>query len=147
MTNFARIINDVAVDVSTDPAHCFHPDIAAQFEPVPDEVQPGWIRKDGQWSAPAPTPQPEPEPEPVPVYPKVTPVEFKMLFTSAERIAIKEARATDPVIDDYFDIVEDPRLQVVDLGLHSVQEGIRYLQAIGILTEDRVSQILAGTIL
>ena len=143
MTNYARIINDVAVDVSTDPTNQFHPDIAAQFEPVPDEVQAGWIRKDGQWSAPAPAP----EPEPAPVYPKVSPVEFKMLFTSAERIAIKEARATDPVVDDYFDIVEDPRLQVVDLGLHSVQEGIHYLQTIGILTEDRVSQILAGTIL
>lgn len=143
MTNFARIINDVAVDVCADPANSFHPDIAAQFEPVPDEVQSGWIRKDGQWSAPAPAPQPEP----VPVYPKVTPVEFRMLFTSAERIAIKEARATDPVVDDFYDIVEDPRLQVVDLGLHSVQEGINYLQTIGILTEDRVSQILAGTIL
>lgn len=143
MTNYARIINDVAVDVCTDPANCFHPDIAREFVAVPDEVQPGWIRKDGQWSAPAPAPRPEP----VPVYPTVTPVEFKMLFASAERIAIKEARTTDPVVDDYFDIVEDPRLQVVDLGLHSVQEGIRYLQTIGILTEDRVGQILAGTIL
>lgn len=143
MTNFARIINDVAVDASTDPTNQFHPDIAAQFEPVPDEVRHGWIRKGGQWSAPASAPQPEP----VPVYPKVTPVEFKMLFTSGERIAIKEARTTDPVIDDYFDIVEGPRLQVVDLGLHSVQEGIHYLQSTGILTDDRVSQILAGTIL
>lgn len=143
MTNYARTINEVAVDVCTDPANCFHPDIAREFVVVPDEVQAGWIRKDGQWSAPAPAPQPEP----VPVYPKVTPVEFKMLFTSAERIAIKEARTTDPVIDDYFDIVEDPRPQVVDLGLHSVQEGIHYLQTTGILTEDRVSQILAGTIL
>lgn len=143
MANFARVINNVAVDVSTDPTNQFHPDIAREFVAVPDEVQSGWIRKDGQWSAPAPAPQPEP----IPVYPKVTPVEFKMLFASAERIAIKEARVTDPVIDDYFDIVEDPRLQVVDLGLHSVQEGIQYLQAIGILTEDRVSQILAGTIL
>lgn len=143
MTNYARIIDNVAVDVCADPANSFHPDIAREFVAVPDEVQAGWIRKDGQWSAPAPAPQPEP----VPVSPKVTPVEFKMLFTSAERIAIKEARATDPVIDDYFDIVEDPRLQVVDLGLHSVQEGIQYLQTIGIFTEDRVSQILAGTIL
>ena len=129
MTNYARIINEVAVDVSTDPTNHFHPDIAREFEPVPNEVQAGWIRKGGQWSASAPAPQPEP----VPAYHKVTPVEFKMLFTSAERIAIKEARTTDPVIDDYFDIVEDPRLQVVDLGLHSVREGIQYLQTIGIL--------------
>jgi hypothetical protein len=143
MANFARVINNIAVDVSTDPTNHFHPTIAAEFIPVPDEVQHGWVRTDGEWAAPAPTPQPEPEP----TYPKVTPVEFKMLFASAERIAIKAARETDPVIDDYFDIVEDPRLQVVDLGLHSVQEGIHYLQTIGILTEDRVSQILAGTIL
>lgn len=143
MTNYARIIDNVAVDVSADTATHFHPEIASEFVAVPDEVQAGWIRKDGQWSAPDPAPQPEP----TPTYPKVTPVEFKMLFTCAERIAIKEARTTDPVIDDYFDIVEDPRLQVVDLGLHSVQEGVHYLQSTGILTEDRVSQILAGTIL
>ena len=143
MTNYARIIDNVAVDVSADPATHFHPEIASEFVAVPDEVQAGWIRTDGEWAPPTPAPQPEP----VPVYPKVTPVEFKMLFTSAERIAIKAARETDPVIDDYFDIVEDPRLQVVDLGLHSMQEGVHYLQSTGILAEDRVSQILAGTIL
>ena len=31
MTNFARIIDSVAVDVSADPENSFHPDIAAQF--------------------------------------------------------------------------------------------------------------------
>lgn len=66
MTNFARVINDVAVDVSTDPTNQFHPDIAAQFESVPDEVQHGWVRTDGEWEAPAPVPVPEPEPEPEP---------------------------------------------------------------------------------
>jgi hypothetical protein len=39
MSNFARIINNVAVDVSTNPQEQFHPDIAAEFEPVPDDVQ------------------------------------------------------------------------------------------------------------
>ena len=116
---------------------------AASNVEVPDTVQPGWRLVDGSWVAPEVTPAPEP----VPAYPQVSPVEFKLLFTSAERIAIKEARTTDPVIDDYFDIVEDPRLQAVDLGLHSVQEGVHYLQSTGILTEDRVGQILAGTIL
>lgn len=140
MANFARIINDVAVDVSTDPANSFHPDIARQFEPVPDEVQVGWIRKDGQWSAPAPAPQPEP----TPTYPKVSPVEFKLLFTSQERVAIKAARATDPVIDDLYDIVEDPRLTFVDLGLQSTQDALAHMVAQGLLTEDRRSEILSG---
>lgn len=142
MTNFARIINDVAVDVSTDPTNHFHPDIAREFEPVPDEVQAGWIRKDGAWSAPAPAPQPEPEP----TYPKVTPVQFKMLFTSPERVAIKVARATDSVVDDLWDLVEDPRMEYVDFGLKSVRDSIEYLVTVGLIEPERVAEIISGTL-
>ena len=142
MANFARIINNVAVDVSTDPTNQFHPDIAAQFEPVPDEVQQGWIRKDGQWSAPAPAPQPEP----APTYPKVTPVQFKMLFTSPERVAIKAARATDPVVDDLWELVEDPRMEYVDFGLKSVRDSIEYLATAGLIEPERVGEIVSGTL-
>jgi hypothetical protein len=144
MTNFARIINNTAVDVSTDPTNQFHPDIAAQFEPVPDEVQAGWVRnEEGEWEAPTPTPEPEPTPSEAP---KVSPVEFKLLFTSQERVAIKAARATDPVIDDFYDIVEDPRLTFVDLGLQSTQDALTYMVAQGLLTEDRRSEILSGKV-
>ena len=142
MTNFARVINNVAVDVSTDPTKQFHPDIAAQFEPVPDEVQPGWVRTDGQWAAPAPVPQPEPEP----TYPKVTPVQFKLLFTSPERVAIKAARATDPVVDDLWELVEDPRMEYVDFGLKSVRDSIEYLAAAGLIEPERVGEIIIGTL-
>lgn len=55
MANYARIINDVAVDVSSDPAKFFHPVVAAEFQAVPDEVQQGWTRIDGTWTAPEPT--------------------------------------------------------------------------------------------
>lgn len=140
MTNFARIINEVAVDVSTDPTNHFHPDVAREFEPVPDEVQSGWIRKDGQWSAPAPAPQPEP----VPVYPKVTPVEFKLLFTSPERVAIKGARAADPVVDDLWELVEDPRMEYVDFGMKSVRDSIEYLATAGLIAPERVAEIISG---
>ena len=144
MTNFARVINDVAVDVSSTPAEQFHPSIAEQFEPVPDEVQAGWVRnEDGEWEAPAPTPEPEPEPSEAA---KVSPVEFKLLFTSAERVAIKAARATDPVIDDFYDIVEDPRLTHVDLGLQSTKDALSYMVAQGLLTEERRLEILAGLV-
>ena len=145
MTNFARVINDVAVDVSSTPAEQFHPSIAEQFEPVPDEVQAGWVRnEDGEWEAPAPSPEPEPTPSEAT---KVSPVEFKLLFTSAERVAIKAARATDPVIDDFYDIVEDPRLTFVDLGLRSTQDALSYMVAQGLLTDERRSEILAGVVL
>ena len=142
MTNFARVINNTAVDVSTEPTNCFHPDIAREFEPVPDEVQPGWVRIDGVWSAPAPTPQPEP----VPVYPKVTPMQFKLLFTSPERVAIKAARATDPVVDDLWELVEDPRMEYVDFGLKSVRDSIEYLATAGLITPERVGEIIIGTL-
>ena len=146
MTNFARVINDVAVDVSSTPAEQFHPSIAEQFEPVPDEVQAGWVRnEDGEWEAPAPTPEPEPEPTPSEAA-KVSPVEFKLLFTSAERVAIKAARATDPVIDDFFEIVEDPRLTHVDLGLKSTRDAIGYLAAQNLITAERATEILAGVV-
>ena len=139
MTNFARIINDVAVDVSSTPAEQFHPSIAEQFEPVPDEVQAGWVRnEDGEWEAPAPSPSEAT---------KVSPVEFKLLFTSAERVAIKAARATDQVIDDFYDIVEDPRLTIVDLGLRSTHDALSYMVAQGLLTDERRSEILAGVVL
>jgi hypothetical protein len=140
MANYARVINNTAVDVSTDPTNQFHPDIAAQFVQVPDEVQQGWILKDGQWSEPAPAPQPEPEP----VYPKVTPVQFKLLFTSPERVAIKGARADDPVVDDLWELVEDPRMEYVDFGLKSVRDSIEYLATAGLIAPERVAEILAG---
>ena len=142
MTNFARIINNVAVDVSKDPTNQFHPDIARDLELVPDEVQHGWVRKDGQWAEPAPTPQPEPEP----TYPKVTPVQFKMLFTSPERVAIKVARETDPVVDDLWDLVEDPRMEYVDFGLKSVRDSIEYLATAGLIEPERVAEIISGTL-
>lgn len=140
----ARVINNVAVDVSTNPQEQFHPDIAAEFEPVPDDVQAGWARNEaGEWEAPAPTPEPTPAPT---ESPKVSPVEFKLLFTPQERVAIKAARATDPAIDDFYDIVEDPRLTHINLGLQSTQDALGYLETKGLITDARRVQILAGKI-
>lgn len=142
MKNYARVINNVAVDVSTNPQECFTPEIAAQFEEVPAKVKQGWVRIDsGSWSAPAPTP------EAVVVESKrVSPVEFKLLFTSAERIAIKGVRETDAVVDDFFDIVDDPRLTYVDLGLQSTKDALAYLASQNLITETRRDEILAGQV-
>ena len=123
MTNFARIINKVAVDVSSNPAEEFHPDIAAEFQPVPDEVQVGWVRnEDGEWEAPAPSPEPVPQVS----YPKVGPIAFQMLFTPAEMIAADELKATDKVLASFWKLIDDPRTDVVDLALESVQNAIEY---------------------
>lgn len=141
MSNFARIINNVAIDVSPDPENHFHPDIAAEFVSVPDSVVPGSTRDgNGNWTPPVAAYS-----QPVEVS-KVSPVEFKLLFTAPERVAIKAARATDPVIDDFFDIVEDPRLTFVDLGLQSTKDAIGYLRSMGLLTADRAAAILTGVL-
>lgn len=76
----------------------------------------------------------------------VSPVEFKLLFTAQERVAIKEARSTDVVVDDFFEIVEDPRLTHVNLELQSTKDALDYLVSKGLVTADRLTQILLGQI-
>lgn len=141
---FARIVSDMAVDVvSGDPAALFHPTIASQFVAVPDGVAVGWRRDPdtGVWSAPAPaTPLPELTAEAL----KVSPIEFKLLFTLQERLAINKVRDTDPVLDDFFGLIDDPRLTFVDLGLQSTRDAIGYLAEQGLIGAERVAQILAG---
>ena len=144
---FAWIENDRIRDVAPgNPAELYHPDIAKFYDTeVPDNAQngDGWV--DGQLVKPEP-PAPAPAPEPTPVYPQVSPIQFKLLFTSPERVAIKAARANDAVIDDFFDIVEDPRLTFVDLGLQSTQDALSYLVAQGLLTAERREEILKGQV-
>ena len=84
-----------------------------------------------------------PVPPPV-IPPKVSPVEFKLLFTAPERIAIKTS--TDPVIQDFFEIVNDPRLTEVNLALPSTQDALGYLAQQGLIAEARIAQIVLGEI-
>lgn len=130
MSKFARIENDVAVEVFVPPAgvdiaECFTPEVAAQFVPVPDDVtQTSTVASDGQWTiAPPPVPQPEPTGA---AYPKVGPIAFQMLFTPQEMIAADELKATDKVLASFWKLIDDPRTDVVDLGLESVQNAIEY---------------------
>lgn len=145
MANYARIINEEAVDVSSNPEEQFHPSIAAGFVQVPDEVGPGWRRDPatGAWSAPTPV---DPQPEPAAEAPKVSPVEFKLIFTPLERVAIRLARDDDLVIEDIFAILEDPRLTHVDLGLQSTRDALAYLESQGLITAERRAEILTGVL-
>ena len=73
---------------------------------------------------------------------KLSRIEFKLLFTSAERIAIQAARASDPVIEDAYGILDDPALTVVDMELPMVVDLIGYLVAMNLLTQDRADEML-----
>jgi hypothetical protein len=129
-----------------NPVELYHPDVAAFYvTDVPDDAAngDGWVS--GQLVKPVP-PVPVEPPAPVIVPPKVSPVEFKLLFTPQERVAIKAARATDPILDDFYDIVEDPRLTHVDLGLASTQAALDYLTAMGLIAAGRKDVILAGQV-
>jgi hypothetical protein len=75
---------------------------------------------------------------------QITPPAFLLQFTSQERVAIRQARATDLIIDDFMQIVDDPRLKVIDLSLAATKGGIEYLIGKGILTQDRADHILKG---
>lgn len=144
---YARIKNSKAVDIATNPAEQFHPDLAAEFVEVPDEVDRGWVlAEDDTWSAPPPRPEPEP------VRPKVSVTDFKFLWTSDERIALKELRSTDPVIDDFYDILDDTRTTSIDLALTSTQDFVNHavqeLVTAGVIAsadqDSRIEQILSG---
>lgn len=79
-----------------------------------------------------------------PDYPKVSAIEYKMLFTSAERIAAKAS--VDPVIVDLQELLNDPRTKEIDLSLASIHGALDYMTAIGILAEGRKAQILTGVV-
>lgn len=144
MTNFARIVDDIAIDVSDDPESHFHPDIAAEFEEVPDTVRHGWRLVDEEWEAPEVVETPVAAVEPK----EVDPITFKLLFTSAERIAAKALRATDPVINDFWSILDDPRTVSVNMKIPSVQAAIEHtLTECEVAdVEARMEQILQGVI-
>lgn len=84
--------------------------------------------------------------------PSVSPVQFKLLWTSAERISLRSLRTSDVVLQDFFDIIEDPRLTAVDLYLQSTQDGVTYavnaLVTAGTIPAEnaatRISEILSG---
>ena len=135
----AWIENGVVREAYADPYAVHHPQFAVLFDTdVPDGTLPGATLVDGVWVNPAPV---------APEAPKLSPVQFKMCFTSQERIAIKALRATNPVIDDAYDILDDPRLTMVDLSLASNQEMIDCLVSLSVLTTARAAQIKAGVML
>lgn len=151
MSNYARVIENVAVDVSTAPNDQFHPLLAQEFVPVPDEVQAGWVLTDGAWSAPTATELPE-APEVAQSYPTVGPIHFQMLFTSQEAVAAEGARTTDPVLNRFWKLIEDPRTDVVNLGLQSVQDAVEYTLTVALAAgveldvQARKAQILSGVL-
>jgi hypothetical protein len=75
----------------------------------------------------------------------LTPVEFKMMLTAAERVAVKQAaEAGDLVLADFLELLNDPRLKSVILTHPDNIAAMNYLVSLSILTEARAATILQG---
>jgi len=121
-----------------NPSEYYTPEIAAHFDTdVDDTVERGAELVDGSWVNPTPPP---PVPEPL----KLSPVQFKLCFTSAERIAISAAKDNDTTIQDAYTILDDPRLTYVDLRAQSTIDLIDYLVTKNLITDERAVDIKNG---
>ena len=68
---------------------------------------------------------------------------FKLLFTQAERIAMRAAAAQSPQVEDFLDLLAG-FTEGVSLSDPVTVASIGQLQAAGLLTADRAAAILAG---
>lgn len=154
---YARVINDIAVDVvTTDPFEIYHPTLATEFIQVASHVLPGSKLVENVWLAP----------EIVPETPLIgTPsqmaiIDFLRLFTQAELVGFntlrKQVAALGP--DDYTDPdkallvgfevglthYDALRAGLIELDHPETVQWLSLLVPLGVLTEARLPQVLAG---
>ena len=69
--------------------------------------------------------------------------EFLSRLPQSARLEAREARATDPVIDDFMTLLEMASAEGagVDLGSSAIQDGLSYLLAQGMLTQEEFDAI------
>ena len=141
---YARIVGSTAADVHTEsPEGFFTPEIAAEFVEVPDQVENGWLLKDGIWSAPPPAPEPQLQP-PVQLIPLIGPIAFQMLFKVDELVAIDAAKETNAAIRIFWKLLDDPRTDCVDRNLEPIQSMLQSLEADGLIGAGRAQEIIHG---
>jgi hypothetical protein len=67
----------------------------------------------------------------------ITPYEFLMRFTAAERIGIYAARASNAVVDDFLRLLDSAYL----VRLYNARPGLAYLVSVNLLTQARADVI------
>jgi hypothetical protein len=89
---------------------------------------------------------------PASVPPKIGPIAFQMLFTPAESVAADSLKASDPTLASFWKLIDDPRTDVVDLSLQTVQNAIEYtlnavkVSGVAVDVPARKAQILTGVV-
>ena len=77
---------------------------------------------------------------PAPVPPtEWTRTEFMRRFTAPERIACRNAEKTDPIVEDFFDLLRNATVLVSNDP--DVTAGLAYLVSVGLLTQARADEI------
>jgi hypothetical protein len=76
---------------------------------------------------------------------KITPLAAKLRFTVEERISIRVLAETNRYAEDFIDLLNTG--YHVDLNRDDFKNGIFFLRNAGIITEERVNQILNSPIL
>ena len=76
---------------------------------------------------------------------KIPRAEFKLLFTAQERIAIKQARNTDSLLQEYYEVLDDPSVISIDLNLQSTKDLVALLITKNLLTQQRANEVLSRT--
>lgn len=71
-----------------------------------------------------------------------TPVDFLRRFTPAERILARATRKTDPILDDFYALLEQSPAIFSDDP--DVAMGLGYMATQGLLTVERMTEILNG---
>lgn len=136
--------NRVRDAVTEDPFTLFHADIAQHYTAqVDDNVLPGAELVEGEWVNPAPPPPAAVTSQAIPI---IGPIAFQMLFAVAELVAIESAKETDPVVKIFFKLLDDPRTDIVDRNLKTVQDGLQYLEAKGLIGPGRAQEIITGEV-
>lgn len=149
MPKYARIEDKVAVELFV-PLEGFTledhwpKEHAALFTEVPEEVTTNSvIDSEGNWKIVKEVVAPVPQAEP---YKTIDSISFKLLFTVDEWLATeaKVQQGSDKKLNYYWNLLTDPQVKSVNLGLKATQDGLNYLVEAKMLTEERKAEILTG---
>ena len=116
-----------------------------QFQIGDQKYPPGWLltAPAADIAAAGITVQTVADPPPPPPITVVSSLQFRQLFTDAERIAITQSGQTNAQIRAFMD--DESAAGVVPLSDPEVTSGLAACVTLALLTQDRMNQILAGT--
>lgn len=69
---------------------------------------------------------------------------FKKRLTTAERVAIRAAATTDPIVFDFIDLVDSSTF--IDLTDQDTVDGLNYCEAQGLIAAGRANDILSAPV-